>query len=626
MCKHNHWGRWFWNAPGREERRIRLPKAYCQFEGEQSSSSLLQCSLSLRTRPGYRIQSGFRPGLLFLVLICLGAVAQAQEHSGVDLLGRTGLPPLPTLKDQPSRPPASPILPPILPSVPEVPQRLPQVRVLIRQIRVVGNTVFSVEKLAEVTQCYVNRELTTEDLEALRLDLTRLYINAGYINSGAIIPDQTVGEGVITLQIIEGELTNIEVSGNKWFRDSYIRNRLALGAGPPLKRGALQERLQLLLQDERIIRLDAEIRPGVQRGEGTLHVKVEEANPFKVELAFNNYQSPTVGAERGLVTVTHQNLTGHGDLFGVTYGRSEGIDLQLDANYTVPLTARDTTLSLRYRRNTFTVIQQQFKGLDVNSRSEAYSIALRQPLFRTLSREFAIALSAERQQNETFLLDQPFSFSLGAQDGRSAVTALRLALEWTERSQNQVFAVRSRFSVGMDAFGATINQGGLPDGQFVAWLGQVQWARRLTDWGLQIITRLDVQLAAQPLLSLEQIAVGGRFTVRGYRENQVVRDNAILASVEFRIPLMRNKWWADVVQLAPFIDYGNAWNTKFSTPAPRNLASVGLGLRWALALTSPVSLRPECEIYWGVPLNNVATEGGNLQDAGVHFQLAVAAF
>ena len=61
---------------------------------------------------------------------------------------------------------------------------------------------------------------------------------------------------------------------------------------------ALQERLQFLQQDERIARFAAELRPGVQRGESLLLVKVEETNPFKVEFAFNNYQSPTVGAER----------------------------------------------------------------------------------------------------------------------------------------------------------------------------------------------------------------------------------------------------------------------------------------------------------------------------------------
>jgi hemolysin activation/secretion protein len=65
-------------------------------------------------------------------------------------------------------------------------------------------------------------------------------------------------------------------------------------------------------QGPRIARLDAEQASGVQRSESVLHMRVEETNPFKVELAFNNYQSPTVGAERGLVTLVHQSLTGHG--------------------------------------------------------------------------------------------------------------------------------------------------------------------------------------------------------------------------------------------------------------------------------------------------------------------------
>ena len=59
--------------------------------------------------------------------------------------------------------------------------------------------------------------------------LTLHYVNNGYVNSGAVIPDQTVADGVITFDIIEGELTRIDLEGNKWFRDGYIRKRLALG-------------------------------------------------------------------------------------------------------------------------------------------------------------------------------------------------------------------------------------------------------------------------------------------------------------------------------------------------------------------------------------------------------------
>ena len=55
---------------------------------------------------------------------------------------------------------------------------------------------------------------------------------------------------------------------------------------------------------------------------------------------------------------------------------------------------------------------------------------------------------------------------------------------------------------------------------FFSWLGQAQLARRLETLSAQVIGRVDLQLANDRLFPLEQFAVGGRYSVRGYRENQ----------------------------------------------------------------------------------------------------------
>jgi len=137
------------------------------------------------------------------------------------------------------------------------------------------------------------------------------------------------------------------------------------------------------------------------------------------------------------------------------------------------------------------------------------------------------------------------------------------------------------------------------------------------------------------------VAVGGRYTVRGYEENTLVRDNAFLASLEARVPLVRNARFADYLELAPFYDYGRAWNTGTDTPNPLDLASVGIGLRWALTMPGRVSLRPEFEVYFGYRVNPVRIAGqpDTLQDvivatdgkvkkgeAGLHFQLRLVVF
>jgi len=562
-------------------------------------------------------------GLVFLLLPCVSIYAQGIIR---DPTGRAGEEPPPPPKELVPLPPPIQIPPPKPPEEKVEPFPLP--RVFVREIKITGNTVFSEETLAEVTAPYVNRELSDTDLESLRLALTIFYINKGYINSGAIIPDQTILDGIITIDIIEGRLTNIEVEGNKWFRDRYIQSRIRLGAEPPLNIYVLQEQLQILQQDERIQKLNAELRPDVKRGDSVLMVKVQDEFPFKILLESDNYQSPSVGAERGRITLIDLNLTGFGDVLTFTYGQSSGIFPEIDVSYTLPFTAYDTALILRYRKNDFSVIEQSFKDLDIKSKSDIASITLRQPFFRTLNREFALALMGEYLRNKTYLDEEPFSFSPGVKDGKSVVSAIRFIQEYLYRDLIQVIAIRSRLSLGIDALGATMNSGiDIPDGRFFAWLLQCQWARRFKLLDIQLIARMDLQVANKSLLPLEQISVGGRYSVRGYRENTLVRDNGFIASLESRIPVIRNKPLVDFLEFCQFVDFGSAWNKDLPTPKPRAIESVGLGLRWGATFKYPILLKPQFELYWGVPLKKVYTPPRwNLQDSGIHFRFLITAF
>jgi hemolysin activation/secretion protein len=541
-----------------------------------------------------------------------------------DPTGRSGEPPRP--REEEPRPPtkAPPIILPPAP-VPKDKPGIPPVRAFIREIRVIGSTVFSAEELATVTAPYQNRELITEDLEALRIALTLLYINRGYVNSGAILPDQTITDGVVTFRIIEGELTQVQLEGNQWFRPSYLEKRFSLAAGPPLNINSLQERLQLLLEDQRIERLNAELKPGLKLGEGILDVRVDERVPYKLGFAFNNYQSASVGEKRGIITLEHQNLTGNGDIITAQYGRSEGLNPLLDFKYSLPVTARDTTLSLQYRKNTFAIVEPPFDELDVKSKSDIYTLALRHPVYRTLNTEVGLELIGERLSYKEFLLGERFPLTPGSQNGRSIVTAIRLGQDFFYRTQNQVIAARSRFSFGVNALDATINHNGAPDSRFVAWFGQFQWVQRLGIFDSQLIFRTDAQLADDSLLSLEQIVLGGRYSVRGYRETTMLRDRALITSLELRVPVIRNPL-VGVVEMGPFFDFGRGWNRDRPTPSPQDISSVGVGLRWGTSFSWPVPLRPQFELYWGHRLRKVDRPENTAQDNGFHFQVSLGVF
>ncbi len=566
-----------------------------------------------------------------LIILCLSTHAPAQTKPAGDFPSpgypRGELPPL--LETEPTEPLPGLVLPPEPPEsdlkkVP-VPDEAETVRV--KKIIVTGSTVFSDDQIRQVTSPYLDRALTNEILEEIRHALTVFYIQNGYINSGAVIPDQTVSKGTITFKIIEGSLSQIDVKGNQWFRETYIQSRLDLEQGLPLNINAVQTRLRLLQQDHRISQIQAELKPGIDPGDSLLNVKVEEKNPFQVQLGFDNYQSPSVGGERGLATLIHQNLTGRGDILNLNSELSEGNDPQFDVWYSLPINAHDTNLAFRYSTNDLDVRETDFQDLDITSKSDVFQITLSHPFYRTLAQEFSMSVTGEYNKHRTYLLGESFSFSPGVEDGEAINTVLRFSQEWTHRTQNQVIAARSKFSFGINALGSTSHSGDLPDSQFVAWLGQVQWARILPVMNTQLIFRTDLQLSSDSLLGLEQISVGGRHTVRGYRENQILRDQAMISSLEARIPLIRDKGITEYLQVAVFVDYGNAWNKNFETSSPRSISSVGLGLRWAGFLKkTPFMIRPKCEIYWGHALTDVDTPDNDLQDDGIHFQFVLQNF
>ena len=536
-------------------------------------------------------------------------------------------------------PPPSPALP-IVPLTPEtgVPTQPGTVQVFVKFVHVIGSTVFSDAEIAKVTAPFTNRTLLTEDLERLRLSLTLLYINKGYLTSGAIIPDQDVALGVITVQIIEGKLTRIDIEGNRWFRSSYLSDRLSLGSRTPVTLDPLQEQLQLLQQDRRIERVNAELRPGDQRGDSVLHVRVADKNPFHASMEVNNYQTPLVGEIRGIGTLTHDNLTGHGDPLRLSYGQSSGAYPIVDASYALPLNRYGTTFSPYYRRYDFKLIEPPFDPLNIKTNTEIIGMSLRHPIYKTVTDEVALSIIGEHLFTQSFLFyDTPSQMTLnvfpGFQNGAATVSALRFAQDWTHRTLDTVLAVRSRFSVGLDVLSATINANpDTPDGQFFSWLGQVQAIKQFGEnlLGMQLLGRMDLQLTDSPLFPLEQVALGGRYTVRGYREVTILRDNSFIASVEPRFPLLRWASGEPMVQFAPFMDFANGWNLGDNRPSvtapianfPDTLWSVGAGLRWNILPNDRASF----EVYWGHQLKDVPKISNAIQDHGVHLGIVINLF
>ena len=593
----------------------------------------------------------------FLFLIALGcvAVARAQDSSP----GSPSTAPLPTTTaDQPgdiTLTPENPVPNNPLPPIPKLELSTPKEyepvlpaanpegalygpTIYVKAFEFTGNTVYDSDTLKRLIASFTGRKITADELEAARQSVTLFYVNHGYINSGAVLPDQDPKDGIIHMEIVEGRLTSVEIKGNNWFQTWWLRNEMRQAAGKPLNFDRLKEGMQLLRENPTIAQVNAELQPAGAPGEAQLKMDVKDTQPFRFGVDVNNYRPPSVGSAIAEAHLDDLNLTGNNDVLSLTYGIAtsnqdsyefSGFD-NVAAAYRFPISPWRTTLEIGADKTDSGIIEAPFTDLNIVSKLTEFHATLRQPVFETPKRSLVLSFEFDSRRNKTSLFGEPFSLSPGAVDGVEDVSVPRFIQEFVDRSQDHVFSFRSQFSYGIDAFHATINNGP-PDGHFFDWLGQAQYIRRLDDRNDLVIGRLSGQIADRPLLSLEQLQLGGISSVRGYLENQALTDNGVLATIEFRVPIWSDKDKNPLVQLAPFVDCGVGWDNVVVPPDPSS--SVNLGRQGVVMPSAGIGVifNPvkyvSGSLYWGYAFNRrEKPTGDSLQAQGIEFTISCNAF
>ena len=514
-------------------------------------------------------------------------------------------------------------LPPIAPDAPVSGAAPGAPGVVLERVRFVGNTVIRTGDLQEVAAPFLGQAVGADNLETLRQKVSMLYIERGYLNSGAVLDANAWEQGTLTLRIIEGRLKEIHLHGLERLKEPYVTDRLTRD-DEPLNILTLGERFQLLLTDPLFARINGQLLPDAERGQAILNVEVERARPYQLSVFANNYLPISIGPQSGTIAGWVRNLTGYGDVLEASYQDpvGHGDPRRGPIGWRLPLNTWGTQLSLYYDSGVSSVIQQTTRPLNIESDLTNKEIGLGQVLSETLRQRLAVGVNRVWRENRTTLLGDPFSFVPGEPTGTSKARDWRFWQEYSLRSDEQVLALRSTFTFGENnqlparAFplpGLTL------DRHYFIWLGQAQYAHRLLDNGSQLILRLNVQDTPDRLIPMEKMAVGGINTVRGYLENQLVRDNGVVANIELDFPVLADGARQWQLNLKPFIDYGRAWDKDAAASV---IASAGLAtrLRWQ-GLTFDLSLAKRIHHS-----RTVISKGSNLQEKGIELQLSYAYF
>ncbi|MBD2202992.1 ShlB/FhaC/HecB family hemolysin secretion/activation protein [Calothrix sp. FACHB-1219] len=496
--------------------------------------------------------------------------------------------------------------------------------ITVTKIDLQGSSFAESAAIQSILKTVEGQTVSLAQLKNIADQITGWYFQQDYITSEAIVDESSIKDGVVRIQVIEGTIEEIQFDPpTKRIHPDYVRSRLGMGTHKPFSPSKLEEQLRLLQIDPLFSKVEASVRPGTNRGQSIVVVRLTEAEPFDLNLSADNYSPPSLGSERLGIGAIYRNLTGIGDQISANYyftTKSGGSNLY-DFSYQVPLNPMNGTLQLRTAINKVKVVQAPFDIFDIRGESSLYEITYRQPIVRSLAQEFALSLGFSVQNGQTFTFAGPTPFGIGPDnDGNSQTRTIRFSQDYVQRSLEGVWGLRSQFNFGIGAFDATINDDPKPDGQFFSWLLQLQRQQKLSQNHL-LIAQLDLQLTPNGLLPSQQFVIGGGQSVRGYRQNVRAGDNGLRLSIENRIGLQKDPDnGQDVLQLAPFFDLGYIWNVD-SNPnliqRQKFISGLGLGVLWKPL--PDFNLR----LDYAVPLIELDDRGTNAQDDGLYFSVGL---
>lgn len=504
-------------------------------------------------------------------------------------------------QQQPVQPPAPQPARPALQVEPGIAAGMPASRPFaVKAIRIAGNTVFATDVLHRLVADAEGTTATLAQIEQLAARITAYYRDHGFPLSRAIVPAQTIADGQVVIQVVEGRYGAVRLENGSQVRDALLSATLSpLRPGQPIA-GDQLDRALLLLADVPGVAVDAVIKPGADVGAADLVVATREKPATFASVVLDNAGSRYIGRARAGATVYATNALHLGDVFdasvistgaGMNYGR---------LGYEALVNGEGTRAGVSYSRIRYD-LQGDVAALDAYGTAGVASAWIKQPLLRGRQANLSAQLEydGKRLHDRIGVTDTRTDRHLGnwvlslygdARDELLGGGVNAWSVGWTRG--------RTRFD---DAAAALLDAATAQTrGTFSKWNAN---GSRLQRVGARdaLYLNLGVQWANANLDSAEKMTVGGPYTVRAYDIGAVSGDTGYTASAEWRHELAQVG--AGSVQAIAFIDTARVKINRDAWTAGENtarLSGTGVGLAWngpdawraSLSVATPVGAEP----------------------------------
>jgi hemolysin activation/secretion protein len=482
----------------------------------------------------------------------------------------------------------------------EAPPGAAETKLVIRQIRIVGATIYTAAQLAELYANVVGKKVTLQAVYDLAQRITAKYGGDGYVLSRAIVPVQQLDPNgaVVKIQVVEGYIERVEWPPElSTYRDffSYYAGRIA--AERPVNIRTI-ERYLLLAGDLPGLKFKNSIKPHPTKvGAAILVVEVTH-KPVDFFARVDNRGTPARGPLEFLTSTTVNNLLHSHDAFTLTAaGAFKTRELQYyAANYRQVLTGEGLTYFATASYGFGRPGTEELELLNYRTKSLYAETGLSYPVIRERERNLNVSGLWFWSNDRGSFFDMPDE----PPSTHDRMRGIRLRADADSADQtgaiNQLYFV---FSQGVRGLGATQN------GQDLASRlnGRVDFSKmeltvsRLQPLPLPAFSALIAaygQYAMTPLLVSEMCGYGGRLFGRGFDPSQFISDSCFEALFELRYDVSLELKGITQAQLYGFFDHGWLHNLApvLGTFTSVDAASFGGGLRfgWLNAVTADLTV------------------------------------
>ena len=276
--------------------------------------------------------------------------------------------------------------------------------VYIENIKVSPSEILTTEEISDIIEPHTGQNLTFEAIKKIVDEINNLYLEKGYVTARAYVPEQTIDNETLYIELVEGKIGNVTVTNNKWTRDSYIEDRISGQKGDVFDIVQLEEDVLNFNRYTTGVELSANLKPGEETlGTTDIELHAREKIPFHITGIFDNAGRDTIGKLRGGVMVQHDSLFGFRDKLSAGMYASHH-SITPFADYNIPVNKKDGRVGFMFSSSNARIRNGNYSMFNIKSQSYVYSLYFNQPIIRKPYMELA-SFSALNYKQATTTFD-----------------------------------------------------------------------------------------------------------------------------------------------------------------------------------------------------------------------------